>query len=210
VGLGLLVRFRNNIFLRGGVVNLTPNPQPGGPGYPFLSGSSPLTCLAWETLPLAYATASIALGIMWTHKPRHYTKVGIPSGGIYIYIYIPPSLTFKAFRSAHTMYSCMDLITAIISLCSINWVVCVAEMECVLRSHPLKYGSGEFWSSMAVSWFRRLVTSQRAHANIINTSRLMLHGCLLSETAECVSTVQCTVWAHRLWVGSAKLRNVYC
>jgi hypothetical protein len=28
-----------------------------------LSGSSPLTCLAWETLPVAYATASIALGI---------------------------------------------------------------------------------------------------------------------------------------------------
>ena len=25
-------------------------PQPGGPGHPFLSGSSPLTCLAWETL----------------------------------------------------------------------------------------------------------------------------------------------------------------
>jgi hypothetical protein len=26
-----------------------------------LSGSSPLTCLAWEALPVAYATASIAL-----------------------------------------------------------------------------------------------------------------------------------------------------
>jgi hypothetical protein len=29
-----------------------------------LSGSSPLTCLAWVALPVAYATASIALGIM--------------------------------------------------------------------------------------------------------------------------------------------------
>jgi hypothetical protein len=29
-----------------------------------LSGSSPLTCLAWEALRVAYATASIALGIM--------------------------------------------------------------------------------------------------------------------------------------------------
>ena len=29
----------------------------------FLPGSSPLTCLAWEALPVAYATASIALGI---------------------------------------------------------------------------------------------------------------------------------------------------
>jgi hypothetical protein len=27
-----------------------PTPQPGGPEYPFLSGSSPLTYLAWETL----------------------------------------------------------------------------------------------------------------------------------------------------------------
>lgn len=27
-----------------------PNVQTGGPGYPFLSGSSPLTCLAWVTL----------------------------------------------------------------------------------------------------------------------------------------------------------------
>jgi hypothetical protein len=26
--------------LQGGVVNPTPKPQPGGPGYPFLSGSS--------------------------------------------------------------------------------------------------------------------------------------------------------------------------
>jgi hypothetical protein len=46
-----------------------------------LSGSSPLTCLAWQALPVAYATASIALGIMWPHKPHHYVKVGIPSGG---------------------------------------------------------------------------------------------------------------------------------
>jgi hypothetical protein len=49
-----------------------------------LSGSSPLTCLAWWALPVAYATASIALGIMWPHKPHHYVKVGIPSGGVVI------------------------------------------------------------------------------------------------------------------------------
>jgi hypothetical protein len=64
-----------------GVVSPKPNPQPGGSGYPFLSASSPLTCLAWEALPVAYATASIALGIMWPHKPHHYVKVLIPSGG---------------------------------------------------------------------------------------------------------------------------------
>ena len=67
-------------FLWGGVVSLTPNPQPGEPGYPFLSGSSPLTCLAWEALPVAYATTSIALGIIWPHKPHYYAKIGIPSG----------------------------------------------------------------------------------------------------------------------------------
>jgi hypothetical protein len=49
-----------------------------------LSGSSPLTCVAWEVLPVAYATASIALGIIWPHKSRHYAKVRIPSGGFEI------------------------------------------------------------------------------------------------------------------------------
>jgi hypothetical protein len=29
-----------------------------------LSGSSPLTCLAWEALPVAYTNASIVLRIM--------------------------------------------------------------------------------------------------------------------------------------------------
>jgi len=51
-----------------------------------LSGSSPLTCLAWEALPVAYATASIALRIMWPHKPHHYVKVGTPSGGLNIFL----------------------------------------------------------------------------------------------------------------------------
>jgi hypothetical protein len=44
VGLGLLLRFRNNIFLRGGVVSLTPNPKAEGPGCPFLSGMGGPTC----------------------------------------------------------------------------------------------------------------------------------------------------------------------
>jgi hypothetical protein len=48
-----------------------------------LSGSSPLTCLAWEDLPVAYATANIALGIMWPHKPHHYVKVRIQLIHIY-------------------------------------------------------------------------------------------------------------------------------
>jgi len=39
--------------LRCETVSLTTNPQPGGPGYPFLSGSSPLTCLARDAIPIA-------------------------------------------------------------------------------------------------------------------------------------------------------------
>jgi len=76
-----LLDFRNKTFFTVWGCYPTPNPQRGGPGYPFLSGSSPLTCLAWKALPVAYATASIALRIMWPHKPHHYVKVGTPSGG---------------------------------------------------------------------------------------------------------------------------------
>jgi hypothetical protein len=39
--------------LRGETVSLTPIPQHGGPAYPFLSGSSPLTCLARDAISLA-------------------------------------------------------------------------------------------------------------------------------------------------------------
>ena len=38
--------------LRGEIVNLTPKLQPGGPGYPFLSGSAPLTRLARDVIPV--------------------------------------------------------------------------------------------------------------------------------------------------------------
>ena len=41
------------ILFPGGVVTPTPNLQPGGPGCPFLPGSSPLTCPPWVTLPVA-------------------------------------------------------------------------------------------------------------------------------------------------------------
>ena len=39
----------HRFFFSGWVRTPTPNPQPGGPGCPFLSGSSPLTCPAWVT-----------------------------------------------------------------------------------------------------------------------------------------------------------------
>ena len=56
--------FRNNYFLQGEVVSLTPNPQPRGPGYPLLSGPSPSTCPARVALPVADATAGIALRVI--------------------------------------------------------------------------------------------------------------------------------------------------
>ena len=58
-------------FLQGQVVRLTPNPQPEGPGYPHSSGPSPSTCPARVALPVANATAGIALRIIWPRKPSH-------------------------------------------------------------------------------------------------------------------------------------------
>jgi hypothetical protein len=49
--------FHNKIVLRGGV-NLTPNPQPGGPGYHLLRPP------AWVALPGALAPAGIAVRVI--------------------------------------------------------------------------------------------------------------------------------------------------
>jgi hypothetical protein len=80
----LIVRFHNN-FLQGEVVNLTPNPQPGGPGYLLSSGPSPSTCPARVTLPVANGTAGISLRIIWPRKSSHpalaFDKVEIPWRG---------------------------------------------------------------------------------------------------------------------------------
>jgi hypothetical protein len=46
------LRFLDINFYGVKLVVLMPNLQPGGPGYPFSCGSSPLTCPAWETLPV--------------------------------------------------------------------------------------------------------------------------------------------------------------
>jgi hypothetical protein len=45
--------FSTNLFLWDWDVNPMSNPQPGGPGFLSLSGTSLLTCPAWETLPVA-------------------------------------------------------------------------------------------------------------------------------------------------------------
>jgi hypothetical protein len=68
---------RHLYFLRWEIVSLSPNPQPGGPGYliPFdLSGMGGSTS--------SYATAGIALRVIWPHKSHHYVKVETPSGGM--------------------------------------------------------------------------------------------------------------------------------
>jgi hypothetical protein len=103
----LTVWFLNSSLLWCEVVSLTPNPQPGGPGYPSSSGSYPLTCPAWVTLPHAqpptwrtrvslfvwllpldlsgmgdptssYATACIALRVSEALKFHHHDKVETP------------------------------------------------------------------------------------------------------------------------------------
>jgi hypothetical protein len=45
--------FLNNLVFIVWGCSFTSNPQPGGPGYPSSSGSYPLTCPAWVTLPVA-------------------------------------------------------------------------------------------------------------------------------------------------------------
>jgi len=53
LGLNFLRSFSAEHFLWDGVVSPTPSPHPGGLGYPLFSGSSLLTCLAWEALSVA-------------------------------------------------------------------------------------------------------------------------------------------------------------
>jgi hypothetical protein len=50
---GWLSGFWTSYFLRCEVVSLTPNPQPGGPGYPSSPGPYTLTCPAWVALSVA-------------------------------------------------------------------------------------------------------------------------------------------------------------
>jgi len=57
-----------------------PNPLPRGLGDYTYSGSYPFTCLAWVTLPGAYAPTSIALGVIGAFKPPHLQHV-LQQGG---------------------------------------------------------------------------------------------------------------------------------
>jgi hypothetical protein len=63
--------------LQGEVVN----PQPGGPGYPFSPGSSPLACPEWETLPLATVPRYSAHDSLTNTSPTTKSKLDIIGEG---------------------------------------------------------------------------------------------------------------------------------
>jgi hypothetical protein len=54
------------------VFNPTPNPQPGGRGYPFWFGTLPLTRPSRETLPVAMLPPAYRSGLPDYAKPRNY------------------------------------------------------------------------------------------------------------------------------------------
>jgi len=86
---------------RGGVVIPTPNPQRVRPEYPVLSGTSPLTRLAWVALA-GSTIPSTSLRIISPRKPHNYVKGGYLRGGgndlftlinhttraFYVYVYL--------------------------------------------------------------------------------------------------------------------------
>jgi hypothetical protein len=85
--------------LQGGVVNPTPNLQPGGPGCPF--------CLGHHLWPVrhgpasSYAPADVAL------KPRHYVTVGTPSARLAVWHLVPhmdPKYKFLAVLTNGTLW----------------------------------------------------------------------------------------------------------
>ena len=71
------------------------------------------------------------------------------------------SLTFTILRSAHTVFMCSVWIweqTAIISLYSINWLVCITETECVycaVRTGYLKIIEVNIVGTFTVRWMHK-------------------------------------------------------
>jgi hypothetical protein len=73
--------------LHGGFFSPTPNPKPGGPGYLFLSESSPLTCPAWKLFLYI---------VMYSPHHKTFPTIAAHHSGFYIvtsctmYYYIEP------------------------------------------------------------------------------------------------------------------------
>ena len=171
-----------------GVVNPTPNPQPGGPGYPFLSGSSPLTYLAWEAPPVAYATASIALRIMWPHKPHHYVKVVTPSGG-----------------GLQTIYCLISR-----DICLSYWLVLRFSPTCFYRKGQ-RHGYQSGTTNLNSPKFYGIINTKLTIMYIIiilSDQYRLRHFLLLSERA-CRQTTQLLCFTlHRKWDKILVKRNV--
>jgi len=55
-------------------VNLKPNPKLGGPECLSLSGTSPVTCPAWETLPVAKLPLAYLLRTLAGTNPTTMTR----------------------------------------------------------------------------------------------------------------------------------------
>jgi hypothetical protein len=66
--------FSTEHFLWGGGLSPTPNPQPVGPGYSCSSGTSPLTCVACETLSVATLPQAYLSGSFDHASPANASK----------------------------------------------------------------------------------------------------------------------------------------
>jgi len=77
----MLEASQQNIFLRGGVVSPTPNPQTGRPGYPFLSGSSHLIRLTWLYQELRSPQHSFQGHLATQHPLLNQNRDTIGGGG---------------------------------------------------------------------------------------------------------------------------------
>lgn len=71
------------LVLQDRVVSPVLNPQPGGPVDCSVSGLSPSTCPAWESLPGDKSPAGLALGVTGTHRLPDRYKVAIQQGDRY-------------------------------------------------------------------------------------------------------------------------------
>jgi hypothetical protein len=75
-------RFRDTyIFLRWEVVSLSPNPPTWRTRVSLLVWIIPFDLSGMSGPTSSYATAGIALRVIWPYEPHHHVKVEIPSGG---------------------------------------------------------------------------------------------------------------------------------
>jgi len=76
-----LIKFWNTVFLRGEVVSLKLNPQPGGPEVSLFVQVITFNLSGMGDPTSSLATPSIAVSIIWPQKLHHNVQVGITLGG---------------------------------------------------------------------------------------------------------------------------------